>query len=181
MREKKEELLTTSLEFEHLHQKSWREMLIGGDDISNDIITLGMCFSMFVYIYARFCFMLIGRNLTAQSTGSHRRIGGGIQIPEGHSWKLSFLFPPGELACRLVASSLNTVLYPNLTAMHLVQQANSSPGWWEKQDWLLQQFVTATIRQSLFFFLLTQKERRRFCSQGDKYTPDRKNIVPWKV
>ena len=49
-------------------------MLIGGDDISNDIITLGMCFSMFVYIHARFCFMLIGRNLTAQSTGSHRGI-----------------------------------------------------------------------------------------------------------
>ena len=102
-------------------------MLIGGDDISNDIITLGMCFSMFVYIHARFCFMLIGRNLTAQSTGSHRGIGGGIQIPEGHSWKLSFLFPPRELARRLVASSLNTVSYPNLTAMHLVQQANSSP------------------------------------------------------
>ena len=101
-------------------------MLIGGDDISNDIITLGMCFSMFVYIYARFCFMLIGRNLTVQSTGSHRGIGGGIQIPEGHSWKLSFLFPPRELARRLVASSLNTVSYPNLTAMHLVQQANSS-------------------------------------------------------
>ena len=98
-------------------------MLIGRDDISNDVITLGMCFSMFVYIHARFCFMLIGGNLTAQSTGSHRGIGGGIQIPEGHSWKLSFLFPPGELACRLVASSLNTVLYPNLTAMHLVQQA----------------------------------------------------------
>ena len=102
-------------------------MLIGGDDISNDVITLGMCFSMFVYIHARFCFMLIGGNLTAQSTGSHRGIGGGIQIPEGHSWKLSFLFPPGELACRLVANSLNTVLYPNLTAMHLVQQANLSP------------------------------------------------------
>ena len=102
-------------------------MLIGRDDISNDIITLGMCLSMFAYIYARFCFMLIGRNLTSQSTGSHRGIGGGIQIPEGHSWKLSFLFPPGELARRLVASSLKTVLYPNLTAMHLVQQANSSP------------------------------------------------------
>ena len=25
-------------------------MLIGGDDISNDTITLGMCFSMLVYI-----------------------------------------------------------------------------------------------------------------------------------
>ena len=41
-------------------------------DISNDVITLGTCFSMFVYIRARFCFALIGRNLTAQLTGSHR-------------------------------------------------------------------------------------------------------------
>jgi len=57
-------------------------MLIGGDDISNDIITLGTCFSMFVYIHAHFCFTLIGGNLTAQLTGSRRGIGGGIQIPE---------------------------------------------------------------------------------------------------
>ena len=28
-------------------------MLIGGDDISNDVITLRTCFSMFVYIRAR--------------------------------------------------------------------------------------------------------------------------------
>ena len=35
-------------------------MLIGGDDISNDVITLGACFAMFVYIPARFCFVLIG-------------------------------------------------------------------------------------------------------------------------
>ena len=55
-------------------------MLIGGDNISNDSITLGTCFSMFVY--NRFRFALIGGNLTAQSTGSHRGIGGGIQIPE---------------------------------------------------------------------------------------------------
>ena len=52
-------------------------MLIGGDDISNDTITLGMCFSMFVYIRTPFPFALIGGNLTAQLTGSHRRIGGG--------------------------------------------------------------------------------------------------------
>ena len=57
-------------------------MLIGGDGISNDVITLGTCFSMFVYNRARFRFALIGGNLTAQSTGSHRGIGGGIQIPE---------------------------------------------------------------------------------------------------
>ena len=57
-------------------------MLIGGDDISNDVITLGTCFSMFVYIRARFRLVLIGGNLTALSTGSHRGIGKGIQIPE---------------------------------------------------------------------------------------------------
>ena len=57
-------------------------MLIGGDDISNGAITLGMCFSMFLYIRAHFRFSLIGGNLTAQSKGSNREIGGGIQIPE---------------------------------------------------------------------------------------------------
>ena len=29
-------------------------MLIGGDDISNDVIALGTCFSMFVYIRTRY-------------------------------------------------------------------------------------------------------------------------------
>ena len=57
-------------------------MLIGGDDISNDVITHGRCFSMVVYICTRFHFALIGRNLTAQSTGSQREIRGGSQIPE---------------------------------------------------------------------------------------------------
>ena len=57
-------------------------MLIGGDDISNDVIPHGMCFSMFVYIHPLFRFMLIDGNLTAQLTGSHQGIVGGIQIPE---------------------------------------------------------------------------------------------------
>ena len=57
-------------------------MLIGADDINNDVITMGTCFPMFVYILARFRLSLIGGNLTAQSTGSHRGIGGAIQIPE---------------------------------------------------------------------------------------------------
>ena len=57
-------------------------MLSGRHDISNDIITLGTCFSLFVYIRAHLRFMLIGGNLTAQLTRSHRGIGGGIQIPE---------------------------------------------------------------------------------------------------
>ena len=81
-REKEGELATTSLEFGYLHRKSRCEILIGGDDINNDDITLGMCFSMFIYIRAYFHFALICRNLTAQSTWSHRGIRGGIQVPE---------------------------------------------------------------------------------------------------
>ena len=77
-REKQGELGTTSLEFEYLHQKSRCEMLIIGDDISNDVITLNWHLFFDVYIRARFRFALIGGNLTAQSTGSHRRTGGGI-------------------------------------------------------------------------------------------------------
>ena len=93
-----------SLEFEYPHQKSQCEVLIGSDDISIDAITLGTCFSMFVYIRAHFHFLLIGGNLTAQSKGSHRGIGGGIQIPET---LLPFFTPlperPGELARMLAA------------------------------------------------------------------------------
>ena len=57
-------------------------MLIGGDDISNDVIPQGTSFSVFVNICICFCFTLINANLTAQSTGSQRGILGGIQIPE---------------------------------------------------------------------------------------------------
>ena len=71
----------TSLQFEYLHQNRC-EMLIGGDDIGNDVITLCTCFSMFAYIGARFIFALIGGNLTAQTTGSPRGIGIEIQIAE---------------------------------------------------------------------------------------------------
>ena len=48
-REKEGELSTTSLEFEFLHRRSRCEMLIGGDDISNNVITPGTCFSMLIY------------------------------------------------------------------------------------------------------------------------------------
>ena len=74
-------------------------MLIGGDDISNDVITLGTCFSMFVYIRARIRFALIGGNLTAQSTGNHRGIGGRIQIPERQLQAL-LLFPAPPPECQ---------------------------------------------------------------------------------
>ena len=52
-------------------------MLIGGDDISKDVITLGTYFFQYLFTFA-----LIGGNLTAQSTGSHRGTGGGNQILE---------------------------------------------------------------------------------------------------
>ena len=68
--------------FEHLHLKSPCEMLICWDDTSNDVITLGTCFSMLFYIRTRFPFALIGGNIAAQSTGSHRGIGGGNEIAE---------------------------------------------------------------------------------------------------
>ena len=81
-REKEGELPTTSVEFEYLLRTNRCEMLIGEDDISNDVITLGSYFSMFVYIRTLFRFALIDGNLTAKSTGSHRKIGGGLQIQE---------------------------------------------------------------------------------------------------
>ena len=94
VREKEEELVTTSLEFEYLHRRSGCELLIGGGDISNDVITLGACFSMFVYIRVRFRLALIGVNLTSQSTESHT---GELEVEfkfQRRSCKLSFLFPP---------------------------------------------------------------------------------------
>ena len=54
-REKEGELATTSLEFEFLRRKSRYEMLIGGDDISNDVITLArvfQCLLTFVLVSA---------------------------------------------------------------------------------------------------------------------------------
>ena len=52
-------------------KKSMQNADLRSDDVSNDIITLGMCFSLFVYICARFCFVLIGGNLTTQSMERH--------------------------------------------------------------------------------------------------------------
>ena len=101
---KEGELATTSLEFGYLHRKSRSEMLIGGGDISNAVTTLGTCFSMFVYLPVRFRFALIGGNLTAQSTGSHRGIGGGIRISET---QLQVLLPQFARAPRRVCSRAN--------------------------------------------------------------------------
>jgi len=67
-REKEGELATMSLEVEYLDKK---KSMQNAD-----------CWRMFVYICARFCFVLVGGNLTAQSTGSHTGIGSGIRIPD---------------------------------------------------------------------------------------------------
>ena len=84
--EKEGELATTSLEFEYLHQKGRYKMLIGVDDtILITSLPLVPFFSMFVYIRTLFRFVLIGGNLTAQFTGSHSGIHGGIQIPSPSS------------------------------------------------------------------------------------------------
>ena len=63
------------------------------DDISNDIITLGMCFSMFVYICAYFCFALIGGNFDNSVDGETRELEVEFKF-QRCSCKLSFLFPP---------------------------------------------------------------------------------------
>ena len=52
---------------------------------------IGTYFSTFVYIRTRFRFALISGNMTAQSTGSHRGIGGGISCKVASS--LSFSRP----------------------------------------------------------------------------------------
>ena len=57
-------------------------------------LTLGTCFSMFVYICARFRFVLIGGNLTAKSTLSYGGIGRGEFTFQRRSCNLSFLYPP---------------------------------------------------------------------------------------
>ena len=69
-------------------------MLIGRDDISNDISTLGLCLSMFVYILACFYFMLIGGDLTAQLTESHREME--FKFQRQLQALLPFLAPPPE-------------------------------------------------------------------------------------
>jgi len=51
-------------------------MLIGEDDISNDVITLGTCFSR------SFPFRADWRKSDCSVEGEPQGIGGGIQIPE---------------------------------------------------------------------------------------------------
>ena len=68
-------------------------MLIGGDDISNDVITLGTCFSMF------FTFALVSASHRLAEIWQLSRSGttGELEVEfkfQRRSRKLSFLFPP---------------------------------------------------------------------------------------
>ena len=56
-------------------------MLIGGDDISSDIITLGMCLQcLFTVVLISTLRLLVKSDSSV--VGSHGGIGGGIQITE---------------------------------------------------------------------------------------------------
>ena len=80
-------------------------MLIDGDDISIDVITLGKCFSMFVYICAPFCFPI--RADWRKSDSSVHGESGELQVEfkfQRHSCTLSFL----SLPCR--QSTLESLL-----------------------------------------------------------------------
>ena len=66
-------------------------MSIGRDDISNGVISLGTCFSRFINIRARFCFALVGGNLTAQWMGSPTELEVEFKF-QRRSCKVSFLF-----------------------------------------------------------------------------------------
>ena len=93
--EKKKESLQLSLWNlnNYLHRKSRCEMLIGGDDISYDFITLGTCFSMFVYIRACFRFALMAEIWQLSQQGATVELEAEFKF-QRHSCKLSFLFPP---------------------------------------------------------------------------------------
>ena len=92
-REKEGQLATASLEFECLHRKSRCEMLIGGDDISNDVITFGTCFQCL------FTFALISASRWLAEIWQYSRRGaaGEMEVEfkfQRRSCKLSLLFPP---------------------------------------------------------------------------------------
>ena len=91
--EKEGELAITSLEFEYLHRKSQCKMLIGRDDISNDVVTFGICLSIFVYMHS-FHFALTGTQIDWQLSwrGATEELKVEFKF-QRCSCKLSFLFP----------------------------------------------------------------------------------------
>ena len=84
-------------------------MLIGRDDISNDVIALSTCFSMFIYILAH-CFLLFADSWKSDSSvdrepqGNWRSVEFKFQTRSASS--PSFSNPtarvPGQLALRLL-------------------------------------------------------------------------------
>ena len=105
-RKKEGELAATSLEFEYLHWKSRCEMLIDGDDISNDVITRGACFQVFFQCLFTFALVSTSRRLTKIWQLSRR--GATVELEakfkfQGRSCKLCFLFPPRRQIARKLA------------------------------------------------------------------------------
>ena len=74
---------TTSLEFKYLHRKSRCEMLIGGDDISNDVTTLDTCF----HVFSNVCLHLCSFPLRADWRKSESSVDG---EPQGN-WRLNLV------------------------------------------------------------------------------------------
>ena len=99
------------------------KMLIGGDDISNDAIILGTCFSMFVYKRARFRFALMAKIWQLSRRGATGELEVEFKFQRG-SCKLSFLFfrlapeAPGELARRLPCKCRVTQKLRNFSVLY---------------------------------------------------------------
>ena len=74
-------------------------MLVGGDDISNDIITLGTCFRYVFFFFFFFTLALVSASRWLAEIGqlSWRGATGALEVEfnfERRICKLSFLFPP---------------------------------------------------------------------------------------
>jgi len=90
-------------------------MLVGGDDISNDVITLGTCFSNVCYTSARFLFALSGGNPDSSVDGEPKgnwRWNSNFRDVVASSPSFSRPPPehPGELARRLSLTLYSSIL-----------------------------------------------------------------------
>ena len=89
-REKEGELGTTSLEFEYVHRKSQCEMLIVGDDISNNVITPNWHLFFNVCLHSRSFLLCVDWWKSDSSVDGEPQENWGWNL----SYKLSFLFLP---------------------------------------------------------------------------------------
>ena len=72
-------------------------MLVGGDDISNDIITLGTCFSICFFFFFTLALVSASRWLAEIGQLSWRGATGALEVEfnfERRICKLSFILPP---------------------------------------------------------------------------------------